>query len=407
MHTITNKKCFTSLCLTITLWVLSLGVQAEPLLNGVATHAELGQEQFIAGLYSSTLSSKANVILTSPEEKAIEVRVLADRLSTRRFKRMWIEGMAINASPKELEEQAKNMATFSNLLRVKLRQGDVFTVRRTNSDTRVVMNGTQLGVIADPSFFDLLLRTWIGPVPLSSDFRTELLSEGVIKPGPLARFEETQPSEERRLAIAQALAGKDMLAQNDEETGGSEGGADAPKIDLAKPSLPTAGPGKIAVAPPKVVTTPKSTPTPTPEPKATVAATPKPTPTPAPKVAVAPTQEELDESIFDDEDDFEFTAESLLKEQLYYTQLAKYTHKFLKYPQKAFERGREGNIRLRVTINRNGKVADVELLEEAKYSSLNREAKMAVKRASPYPPMPEEVGGDDYSFTFRIAFKVP
>lgn len=389
-----------SLVFVLSSLMLTKLVYAEALLNGVATHAELGTEQFVAGLFSSTLSKNASTILSSNEEKAIEVRVLADRLSTRRFKRMWIEGMAINASPQELEKQAKNMAAFSNMLRVRLKMGDIFAVRRSMEDVQVLVNGTQIGVIDDPKFFDLLLRTWIGPVPLSSDFRDALLSEGVIKPGPLARFEQTTPTEERRDAIAAAIGGtaggaSDATAATAAAAASTVASA-KPKIDVPAPGLPKSDQTKIALAPPKV-----DSPTATPTPEAT------PKPTQAPKqVATAPKQEALDESIFDDEEDVEFTAESLLKEQLYYTQLAKYTHKFLQYPQRAWDRGREGNIRLRVTIDRKGKVINTELLEEARYRSLNREAEDAVKRASPYPPMPDEVAGKDYSFTFRIAFKI-
>ncbi|VUD52652.1 hypothetical protein TDB9533_01673 [Thalassocella blandensis] len=389
-----------SLVFILTSLFLAKNLYAEALLNGVTTHSELGTEQFVAGLFASTLSKNASSILTANEEKAIEVRVLADRLSTRRFKRMWIEGMAINASPQELEKQANNMAAFSNMLRVKLKRGDIFAVRRSVDDVSVLVNGTQIGLIEDPAFFDLLLRTWIGPVPLSSDFRDELLSEGVIKSGPLALFEQTAPTAERRDAIAAAIG--PVTSTTSESTKAAAAAAATtvaavkPKIDVPAPGLPKADQTKIALAPPKVDT---PTATPTPE------ATPKATPTPQ-KVAIAPKQEILDESIFDEEEDIEFTAESLLKEQLYYTQLAKYTHKFLQYPQRAWDRGREGNIRLRVTIDRDGKVINTELLEEARYRSLNREAQDAVKRASPYPPMPEEVSGKDYSFTFRVAFKI-
>lgn len=373
-------------------------------LNGVATHEELGQEQFIGGLYATTTTDSAISILTAQEEKRIQVRVTTDQLSSRRFKRMWIEGMAINSSPAELEKHAKNMASFSNMLNIKMQEGDIFSVDRSTSDVSVSINGVKLGSIDDPQFFDLLLRTWIGPVPLSSDFRQDLLAGGEIKPGPLARFESIRPSEQRIASIQSAVGNK--AAQKASEPAKAVEVAIAPPVVapvIKAPSVPASAPDEVASNEPVNAAPKLSIDAPTIE-----QPTPGVTPTPVPTkqaVALAPKAPVLDESVFEEEDE-EFTAESLLKEQLYYTQLARYTHKFLKYPPKAWNRGHEGNIRMRVTINREGKMTNTEILEESKFPALNKEAVNAVERASPYPAMPPEIKGNDYTFTFRIAFKI-
>ncbi len=365
---------------------LSAKLYADPLLNGVATHSELGKEQFIAGLFTSTLSTSSNSILSTQEKKRLQVRVLAPHLSSRRFRRMWIEGMAINSSPSELEKYARDMANFSNMMKIKMIAGDIFTIDRTEESVQISINGILLGEIDDPQFFDLILRTWIGPVPLSSEFRNDLLTEGSIKPGPLTRFETTKPSDERIAAIESAVSFKRADNANSKQVIAS---AKKPSV-IAPISAPVikAPVAKIQLAAPTVVE-----------------ATPEPTATPV-VIASIVRAEKLDESIFDDDDEDDLTAESLLKEQLYYSQLAKYTHKYLQYPSRAWDRGREGNIRLKVTIDRKGKVKETVILDSARFKSLNKEAKKAVSRASPYPVMPDELKGDDYSFTFRIAFKI-
>ncbi len=413
MDTMKKKNDLVDILIKVSFFIIfsfSYRASAEPSLNGVATHAELGKEQFIAGLYTTTLTDSSITILTSDEPKKLQVRVLARQLSSRRFKRTWIEGMAINASPAELERHAQNMAKFSNMLRIKLIEGDIFEVNRTLDSVTILVNDTILGQVDDPTFFDLLLRTWIGPVPLSSDFRQDLLTKGAIKPGPLTRFQATRPSTERTEIIANAIAAK-RAATAPDVASVSVPDIQAPKADpvVSAPKVPDVAAAKPEIKstpkkePPKVAVAPKPTPTP---PKKVVAKKPKPSPKPVKKVALAPKEEELDESIFDDGDDIEFTAESLLKEQLYYSRLAKYTHRFLTYPQKAWDRGREGNVRLRVTIDRSGDVKVSEILEASEYKSLNKEAKKAVNRASPYPAIPDEIQGDEYSFTFRVAFKI-
>ncbi len=367
---------------------LAAKLYADPLLNGVATHSELGKEQFIAGLFTSTLSTSSNSILSTQEKKRLQVRVLAPKLSSRRFRRMWIEGMAINSSPSELEKYARDMANFSNMMKIKMIAGDIFTIDRTEESVQISINGILLGEIDDPQFFDLILRTWIGPVPLSSEFRDDLLTEGSIKPGPLTRFETTKPSDERIAAIDSAVSFKRAgKADSKQEIASTEKPQAKAPIDAPVIKAPIA---KIQLAAPTVVE-----------------ATPKPKPTAAPVVVASIVQpEKLDESIFDDDDEDDLTAESLLKEQLYYSQLAKYTHKYLQYPSRAWDRGREGNIRLKVTIDRKGKVKETVILDSARFKSLNKEARKAVSRASPYPVMPDELKGEDYSFTFRIAFKI-
>lgn len=131
------KIIISALVVTITYTLLTPASFAAPLLNGVATQSELGKEQFIAGLFTSTLASEAKDVLVAQEDKRMQIRVTADRLSTRRFKRLWIEGMAINASSSELQKHAQHMADFSNMLKIKLMAGDIFTIDRTGSNVLI------------------------------------------------------------------------------------------------------------------------------------------------------------------------------------------------------------------------------------------------------------------------------
>jgi len=91
---------------------------------------------------------------------------------------------------------------------------------------------------------------------------------------------------------------------------------------------------------------------------------------------------------------------------MYIARLQKWTYQYLRYPQRAVSRGQEGNVRLKVSINRAGKVINIIVLEESEFNSLTNEARRAVKRASPFPAVPDSVPGDPYSFTLPIAFKL-
>jgi len=403
------------------LFTFASQVNAIVSLNGVATHSELGKELFIAGLYTSTPSSSMRDILIANEEKQIQVRVTADRLSSRRFKRMWIEGMAVNASPKELKEQSGNMAIFSNLLKIKMTKGDIFSVDRyhTNigdsveSAVRISINGATLGEISDVKFFDLLLRTWLGPVPLSSDFRADLLKSGDVDAGLLASYESTTPSEERIAIVAEAA----QTLISSRSTPGNRVVGNSPalnppsvsppapsqsQVDNTSQSDPEPAP-EIAIAPPapQLVPTPSPSPSPKPEPEEEV----KPETIEVAKVE--PQAQPAPSEIFEDEEEEgEFTAESVLSQQLYVSSLKKYSNKYLKYPSVALKRGYEGNVRLIVVIDRNGKVINYETLEKSKHNSLNKAATRAVRKADPFPPVPKEVSGDTFTFSLPIAFRM-
>lgn len=90
----------------------------------------------------------------------------------------------------------------------------------------------------------------------------------------------------------------------------------------------------------------------------------------------------------------------------YVDTLKKHTFKNIKYPRRALERNWEGDIQLKITIDAKGQVQDLQVLEESRYSNLNREALRSVERANPYPPIPAELGINSYQFTVPITFRL-
>jgi len=406
-HNINNKVAALVVGLFVLAQLASSQAAAEPRLNGLAVHSELGKERFIAGLFLTTPSNSARDILIAQEDKRIQVRIVADRISARSFKRMWIEGMAINASSSELSENAQRMADFSNMLKMRLVTGDIFTVDRRGDNVYIILNGVTLGEIDSPAFFDLLLRTWIGPVPLSSDFRDGLLAAGNINSALQARFDATFPTDERIAAVE-----ANVSARPTEEPRVAAVAPPAAATALTQPPPPLVEPQSTDVAVAPTVAPPTAT-----EPQV-AAATPTPTPRPTPAPTPEPTVEKqtpasvtqqalLDvDELEEEEEDVDFTAESLLRQQLYIADLKKWSHKFLEYPRRALERSWQGNVRLSVTVDRSGAVQDVIVLEESKYSTLTKAAVKAAKQASPFPEMPTDIQGKEFSFTLPVVFKL-
>jgi periplasmic protein TonB len=401
------------------LLTISSHINAAPLINGISVHTEFNKERFIGALYSETLSTDARTILQSTEAKRLELRITAKRLSARRLSKMWIEGMAINNSGATLSEQAQNMVKFTSLIKRKLVAGDHLVIDYIPGEgTKVRANDTELGTIESDAFFNLLLRTWIGSVPLSSDFRAALLTAGDVDGDLLARFEATQPSENRLNAFAKPAASPKKAVP-------------AAVIAAANPAPAVSKPAISAPALVQAPTLAQAPSLPQPEVEAPAETTPDATPaesTPTEEVAAtdAPIMSEdevfgdeavLDEEAMLDEDallDEEadedlplLTAESLLSRQLYHSKLLKWTYKYIRYPKRAVSRGHEGSVRLTVTIDREGNVQNVAEMENSKHSTLNKEAMKAVARATPFPPVPEDVTGTDFEFSLPIVFRLP
>ncbi len=386
---------------------------ANPLLNGLASYQDLGGEMFIAALYAENPTSSSNMLLDSKEKKSMELRITADRYSARRLNKMWIEGMAINNPGSVLTEQAQNMIEFTNMIKKKLMAGDILTIENVPGEgTDVSVNGVKLGTIKAEDFFSMLLRTWIGSIPLSSDFRRELLQKGKIDNALLTRYKALKPAAERVAVVKSWIESPEPKQEPKPEN-------QSTPPEIPEPTIAPAATPKIAAtqaqpqSPPSGETSSVETPyveKPSVEkPKSQGKAMPRVEARPV-QVTLAnafPKHEITEEANLKREEEMEeLTAESLISQQLYHAKLLKWTYQHLRYPPKAHKRRQEGHVRLSVTISRTGKLEAINVISESSYALLNNEAINAVKESSPYPSMPEDVRGRQFEFSIPIEFRL-
>ncbi|WP_237062590.1 MULTISPECIES: TonB family protein [Microbulbifer] len=376
----------------VMVFAAAVSASAAPLLNGLALEQQFNKDRYIAAVYSDTLADSAGVILDENTTRRLEIRVVADSLSARRLRNQWMEAIAINNSGSSLSAQADNMVTFANLFSGRLKKGDQLRIDFDGASgaSTVSLNGIQLGRIEDRKFFTTLLRSWVGPVPPSTEFREGLLAAGDVDSGLLGRYELLEPTDARVLELSEANE------ENSEEEEQAESGS-TPETEKPKPSKPKVAanippPSLASVAKPKAPATQQPAPASKPEP-----AQPRPQPKPARKAA-----QEVEE-----EEDQPLTADVLLARQIYHSMLLRHTYDFLQYPQRALERNQEGSIRIRVTIDPAGRVRDVQTVQASRFNDLNRAAVSAIKSASPYPKVPPALAKNDYEFSVPITFRLP
>ena len=384
-----------NLVIALLLFATALTAKAAPLLNGLALEQQFNKDRYIAAVYSERLSSDANQLLDNSVPRSLQVRIIADRLSARRFRNQWMEGIAINNAGGTLSGQAENMVTFANLFRGYLVAGDHLSIdfAPNTGRTSVSLNDILLGEIEDTEFFNTLLRAWIGSVPPSTDFRDNLMRAGEVDSGLLATYESLQPAGDRVAQVAEMVEQRQAAAAPEEKAASAPAPAKPEPAQVAsakpKPEL------KADIPPPTLA----SIGAPAAVQKQAVKAQPlKPT-----KTRSAVPAADLE----DEEEEAPLTADMILARQIYHSMLLRHTFKNIRYPKRAQERGQEGSVRLNVTIDAKGQVKNVTTVQESRYASLNREAMDAVERAGPYPSTPAQLNMNEYTFSVPITFRLP
>lgn len=372
---------FAKTIIIFNLFLFCSAVRAEPMLNGIASHQELGKEQFIGALFSESISNNADTLLAANQPMRIELKILSqDGISARRFSRIWIDGMAINNNPDILTAQANNIVRLDSFFKGRLVNGDHVIFELTPGrgvDTSV--NGVQLGNIKDDKFFSLMLSSWIGKIPLSSEFKDNILKVGDVGGSLRSRFDQIKPAS-NRVGEVSAWMGQAQASS-------------ASSSRAARPSI-AADVDTVITAPPTITLPPLVTGESESSSSSKAASSAR-----AVAASKAP--------VVDEEDDGPaFTAESLLARQFYVKELIKAINKKVRYPAPAAQKGHEGSVRVTVLLSRQGEIISVVASEPSRYSTLTKEAVAAIKRAAPFPPLPDAVIGETFEFTAPIRFQL-
>lgn len=346
---------------------------AEPMLNGIGVHQELGREIFIGALFSESLSNDAATLLRNKQPMRMELKIVSpEGITARRFSRLWIEGLAVNSKADALMAQAENTVAFDAMFKGRLIQNDHIKISNApGKGVTISINDVVLGTIKDENFFSMLLATWIGSVPLSSDYRDSLLKVGDINATLRGRFNGINPSAARIAEVkswggdvkssapakssAKSLAATSTAATNEVEK---------PKLDVPAP----VGAGSAAVSSKRATTPAKAQ---------------------------------------DDDDGPALTAQTLLARQFYVSDAIKKIRSKTKYPQRALDRGQAGSVRVAVVIDRQGNILSTNILESSNFDLLNKEAIDAVKRSAPFPALPDTIGGTQFEFTVPMRWTLP
>jgi TonB family protein len=401
-------------------------------LQGAAVYRRLDNDVYLASVYSDSANSEA--WLNSAQPLRLEMRILADELSPRRFYRLWNEGLAINLSEAEMNQRVTQVTRFMHLLKDDLLMGDQLLISNETGETRVTINAVDVLQLDDPGFVRALVTVWVGKYPRSQKFKDDLIHMSANQRAEQqARLLAIEPAAGRQQVIeswvtveqhnsakpsvsaaAVVIAGQGSAA-GVTAAGVTAAGVTAAGVTVAGVTLPPA-----ATEPSPDIMAPAES---QPEPGMEMMNIPELDETPLSALsdpvaeALSTNQQQETLRLAEEQAAAELAArqaqqrkqEALLierqqSEARYYRDLLTSANAKVLYPKQALRRGLEGTARVALKLNRDGSLITAVISETSGHTVLDSAAVRAAERAAPYRELPGILLGPDFEFDIPFRF---
>ncbi|GEM_PF-570488 len=433
-------------------------------LNGIATYEQLRQQYYIGALYLSKLTQDADAILDSSDIKRMDLRIMIDKWTPRRFSQQWKQAILINNDQASLERFSAQILLFLNMPKEHLISGDRITIDSSpDLGVSVYLNKQKVFTENNHAFFTVLLNAWIGQRPPSSEFKNNILSLSANNNANdmLVAYERLIPTDNRAALIkkwiGQPLQKTTMVtapppidappgaytavtAKRITDTALDNTPPDTKQTTLVKTTTTTAVAtitatnksvdntepllsGMTADASASTETTALANPSiPDVKKEATASQTLS---TPAgqqlqPTIdrslktpELTPVKTAVTESIAIQipADNTPESSSPRKPEQAsplaqYRSEILNLTYKNAQYPKRAMSFKQEGIVIVRVRLDRTGDVLDMLETTSSDYKLLNNAALKAVRKTAPFPAVPDDVLGDIVEISLPFSFKL-
>ena len=361
-------------------------------MTGVGLYSDLRAEYFYGALYTEVDSVKPSAILSTDGAVRMEMKVIAKSISKRRFYKLMNEMIAISNSGKNIEYHANSIIQFTDIVDGKLEAGDHVVIDNSTGNTRISINDVPVLVIEDKQFINVLLNGWIGRLPPTADFKKDLLAstnsphyqtyldlamhpgrkvaiESWNTPIKIAQQEKLQEEKEEQEALQLALLAKQKIIEQQklkQEKLKQEENKDQQSKETDR---------LVALLE---------------------------------KKKQQEKQTRLDKIKKDKEMRLAQAKQLQLAESNYFRKLINQANKVVIYPKKAYERGDEGYVKVRIAIDKRGMIQELETVQSSKVEILDKAALYSAKKAEPFPVVPDQLALDDglYEFTIPYRFKL-
>lgn len=146
-------------------------------LNGGGIRTKFFFKIYVGALYLPQKQASAEAIIADEHEHRIVLYILHE-LSGNKLFNAFNEAIEANHTPAELsalDKQIKQMAQIFEAV-AEVKPNDIITLDYLPAKgTRIIVNGTERGIIAGAPFNRALLRIWLGNNPVQDDLKKGLL----------------------------------------------------------------------------------------------------------------------------------------------------------------------------------------------------------------------------------------
>ena len=278
-------------------------------------------------------------------------------------------------------------------------------------------NGTELVADLPVEVLGLLLNTWIGAIPPSTNFKQEILGNQ-RHPEAMQLLETVTTDPQRKTlaaswilppkpktvkvavkpAIKKAPKAKAVAAVKPKDKATlSPVTAVAEKVavtETTKEAAKEATINKMAAAKPAADVT-----------RSASAALSKAASTKTAAIETATSDKEVATNA-DSEDELDFSVAEALAMRDYTPLVVQKIYKKISYPSRAINRGFEGTVRMAIVVSKTGALESATIAQASNHSILNKAAIKATERAAPFPELPAALNTDQFEITVPITFKL-
>lgn len=331
-------------------------------LAGLGLYEYLGEEIYLGALFGAPDSNS----YSSATVRKLQMRIVAENLSARRFNRLWLDAIALNSEREERNRLATAIMEFGGMLEMDLRRGDRIDFDYLSAHDLIIfqLNDVVYGEISGADFFQLLLQGWIGPTPPSVQFKEGLTGQQ-LSPGymnMLERFTTLSPTQTRREEVRETIEYMDFRQR---EVLAREQRLEQERLAQQLLEL-----------------------------------TAWQQDTQRRQQAVLRSMGETDSMI--KEIQSRYLTNQLQLSQEYEQLVSSLISQQMQYPAQASNRQIQGRVLLEVSINRPGYIVGVTLIESSGHSILDETALEIVNGMASLPPIPEKMPAQ--IFTVNIPF---
>lgn len=397
-------------------------VHAQTYLNGVSAYEQLNKEYYLAALYTADPMNDSATILDDKRPQKMVIRVTAKRWSPHKFNQLWRQDLALNNSFSDNLKLTEAVIAFTSFPQENLTLGDEIEISYTgNTGTVVTLNEHTVLTHPDKALFNALVSTWIGDVPPSRLFQSDMLgNEAIItskkdvfierydnlsiNPQRLdlvANWQAAQQSAERALAKAE----EELREQQQKEANQKKQAAAEKKRleDERKAAVALAAKRKKEAEEAKKKQQQNNS-------GASDAEKAKFAEDQAKIAAAIAAQEEAEARAAElAEKQAGQDQETLAREyaeRLYKWEVQRDVYKRISYPEWARQFNQEGTIRIEFIVNSSGQMVGITSLLPKDSGLLGQELKDAVSRAAPFKAFPVELDSAQLKMAIEYEFSL-